>query len=77
MVILRRPGDAHLPRGLGVQGILELGLPVKLLAILSSRSLAPGIPFAMSAAWAAIFAAMIPCFTSSRLGSARCSAGVT
>lgn len=33
--------------------------------------------FAMSAACAAILEAMIPCFTSSRFGSARCSAGVT
>ena len=46
-------------------------------AILSSMALAPGIPFAMSAAWAAILDAMMPCFTSSTFGSARCSAGVT
>ena len=46
-------------------------------AILSSISLAPGIPFAISAAWAAIFDAMIPCFVSSTFGRARCSAGVT
>ena len=46
-------------------------------AILSSISLAPGIPFAISAAWAAILDATIPCLTSSTFGRARCSAGVT
>ena len=46
-------------------------------AILSSISLAQGIPFAISAAWAAILEATIPCLTSSTFGRARCSAGVT
>lgn len=46
-------------------------------AILSSRSRAWGIFLEMSAAWAAIREAIMPCFTSSILGRARCSAGVT
>ena len=59
--------------------ILETGIKKDLLAsaMASSRSLACGIFFAISAAWAAILEAMMPCFTSSTLGSARCSAGVT
>lgn len=46
-------------------------------AIASSISLACGICFAMSAACAAILDAIIPCFTSSTFGRAKCSAGVT
>ena len=43
----------------------------------SSRSRAPGIPSATSAACAAILYATHPCFTSSLFGSPRCSFGVT
>ncbi len=48
-------------------------------AVLSflSRSAAPFRPLAMSAAWAAIFAAITPWRTSSAFGSPRCSFGVT
>lgn len=53
------------------------GVLYAVAAILSSISLACGIPLAISAAWAAILEAMIPCLTSSTFGSARCSAGVT
>ena len=37
----------------------------------------PFTPFTMSAAWAAMREAMIPCLTSSGSGKERCSAGVT
>ena len=40
-------------------------------------SLAPFMPLAMSAAWAAIFEAIIPSLTSWTFGRARCSDGVT
>ena len=46
-------------------------------AMASSRSLAWGTFLAISAAWAAILEAIMPCLTSSTLGRARCSAGVT
>lgn len=46
-------------------------------AMRSSRSRAFGMPFAMSAAWAAILKAIIPSFTSFSSGKAKCSAGVT
>ncbi len=46
-------------------------------AICISRSIAPLTPFAMSAAWAAIFEAITPSRTSSIVGSLKCSAGVT
>src|SRR4051794_3259433 len=43
----------------------------------SSQSCAPGWPLARSAEWAAILYVITPVFTSSRLGSPRCSFGVT
>ena len=46
-------------------------------AMRSYCSRAWGMPLAISAAWAAILLAMIPCFTSSTFGNAKCSAGVT
>ena len=46
-------------------------------AIWLSQSMAPFMPLAISAAWAAIFEAIMPSFTSSTFGRRRCSAGVT
>src|SRR3990170_7043208 len=47
------------------------------LLISISRSIAPGIFFAISPAWAAIFEAITPILTSSTVGSLRCSVGGT
>jgi len=58
----------------------DLSVPVKglrHLAILLSASIAPLMPLAISAAWAASFETMTPSFTSSMLGSLICSDGVT
>ena len=76
-------GPGHVPlnqiaANMEVQKTLCMGAPFYVLGpLVTDISLAPGIPFAISAAWAAILEATIPCLTSSTFGRARCSAGVT
>ncbi len=74
-------GQAGVPDGLGGLGssaqanCASQSSTRRASPILSSMSRAWGMPLAMSAAWAAILEATMPCFTSSTLGRARCSAG--
>ena len=80
VIVLRGAVGPYGLGGLRVQGAGPLSLPVQGPAGVSHFVIdLPGAPdaLAMSAAWAAILLAMMPCFTSSRLGRARCSAGVT
>ena len=81
VVIFRQAGVADGFGGLGVQAhrqtVRPSPAPGGRRPSCRPMSRAWGMPLAMSAAWAAILEATMPCFTSSTLGSARCSAGVT